>query len=414
MLWRPAFALVVGAVVITPGATWAADLELPAPGKQDSAELCAVLGCLPDRLKTSAVPGDVDNTEVVLVGMDGAGRPARVQVEQRLVLSGSGDYVVRERGPARAATALVDGEDPPITKFGAVVWQGFTPGARRLGALLTLDPELEQARLPLSVSISFHSADGGPARALDPGGLVPAAGSVVLRIENRTTQPAELPAARDAAASDLAGPLDRARGHAVAPAADRLPTSGGALPASIRVSGPGRVVSTSNVPLRVTGRLSVAGDAGGLRGPGTSADGDISGTLASGAVEIVRPVKGPGRLDLALDVVPVLDPRSLQPPGGAASWQAWALTRPDPTARRAALDLLIQVAATGARAASYSPYLGADLPGTGTTTYRYAFAPSDPTAIRPLALTPQKGPIALVVLAFFLLVGNAALIWRQS
>ena len=414
MPWRPAIALVGAAVVMMPGAAWAADLELPAPGQQDSPELCAVVGCLPDRRKTSAVPGDVDNTEVVLVGMDGAGRPTRVQVEQRLVLSGSGDYVVRERGPARAATALVDGEDPPVTKFGAVVWQGFTPGDRRLGALLTLDPELEQARLPLSVSVTFRPADGGTTRALDPGGQVPAAGSVVLRIENRTTQPTELPSAGDATASDLAGPLDRARGVAGAPAGGRLPSTAGVLPASVPVVAPGRFLGTSTVPLRVTGRLTVAGDPGGLRGPGTSAAGDISGTLAGGAVELVRKVDGAGRVDLALAVVPVLDPRSLQPPGGAASWQAWALTRPGPAARRAALDLLVQVAAIGARAASYSPYLGADLPGTGSTTFRYSFAAADPTAVRPLGLTPKKGPIALVLLAFSLLIGNAVLIWRQS
>jgi len=413
MPWRPAIALVGAAVVMMPGAAWAADLELPAPGQQDSPELCAVVGCLPDRRKTSAVPGDVDNTEVVLVGMDGAGRPTRVQVEQRLVLSGSGDYVVRERGPARAATALVNGEDPPVTKFGAVVWQGFTPGDRRLGALLTLDPELEEARLPLSVSVTFRPADGGPVRALDAGGQVPAAGSVLLRIENRTTQPTELPSARDANASDLAGPLDRARGIAGALAGGRLPSTAGVLPASVPVIAPGRVLGTSTVPLRVTGRLTVAGDHGELRGPGTSPAGDISGTLAGSAVELVRPVSGPGRVDLALDVVPVLDPRSLQPPD-AASWQAWALTRPDPVARRAALDLLVQVAAIGARAASYSPYLGADLPGTGSTTFRYAFAAADPTEIRPSTLTPQKGPIALVLLAFSLLLGNAVLIWRQS
>ncbi|MCU1672972.1 MAG: hypothetical protein JWN77_1085, partial [Frankiales bacterium] len=76
--------------------------------------------------------------------------------------------------------------------------------------------------------------------------------------------------------------------------------------------------------------------------------------------------------------------------------------------------LLVQVAASGARASSYSPYLGADLPGTGSTVFRYAFAaPETVVAARP-ALQPKKGPIALAALAVLLLLANGALIWRES
>lgn len=64
---------------------------------------------------------------------------------------GEGDYQVRERGPARSARSLSD-LDPPITKFGAVVWQGFSPGSRELAARLVLDPLLEAPRLPLGVT----------------------------------------------------------------------------------------------------------------------------------------------------------------------------------------------------------------------------------------------------------------------
>src|SRR5688572_15709004 len=106
----------------------AEELLLPTPGAaraQQVDALCTAAGGLPDRCRPSVVPGDVQNDEVVLVGLDGSGVPSKVQVEQRLVLRGTGDYAIRERGPARAAVPLTAGEDPPNTKFGAVVWQGF-------------------------------------------------------------------------------------------------------------------------------------------------------------------------------------------------------------------------------------------------------------------------------------------------
>jgi hypothetical protein len=73
--------------------------------------------------------------------------------------------------------------------------------------------------------------------------------------------------------------------------------------------------------------------------------------------------------------------------------------RPPAEQRRAALATLVQVAATGARAASYAPYLGADLPGTGTTVFRYAFAPVEATAAVRAPLEPRPGPIALTGVA---------------
>src|SRR3954471_10581401 len=158
---------VAGALLVTllTAAPALADtIVLPPPGAgaaQDLAVVCnSVVGATPDRCKKSKVPGPVVNDEVVLVGLDGGGRPAKVELEQRLVLTKVGDYVVRERGPARSAVGLVPGSDPPNTKFGAVVWQGFTPGNRKLGARLTLDAGLEAARLPLGVTITY---DGGAA-----------------------------------------------------------------------------------------------------------------------------------------------------------------------------------------------------------------------------------------------------------
>src|SRR5689334_220280 len=185
----------------------AADLVLPSPQAaraQEVTALCAAAGGLPDRCRPSVVPGEVRNDETVLVGLDGAGHPNRVLVDQKLVLEGTGDYAIRERGPARAAAPLIPGDDPPNTKFGAVVWQGFTPGDRKLGARLTLDAGIEAARLPLTVAVSFTPVAGGTARPLEPGGRIPEAGIVTVRLQNVTAQPADLPTALDAAAAPVA------------------------------------------------------------------------------------------------------------------------------------------------------------------------------------------------------------------
>ncbi len=133
-------------VVLAPSPARAAALPLPVPaaGPAQDTTLCQVVGCTPDRLLRSVVPGPVRNDEQVLVSLNGSGAPAQVGLEQRLRLTGKGDYQVRERGPARSARSLSE-LDQPITKFGAVVWQGVSPGSRELAARLVLDPLLERA-----------------------------------------------------------------------------------------------------------------------------------------------------------------------------------------------------------------------------------------------------------------------------
>jgi hypothetical protein len=166
----------------------------------------------------------------------------------------------------------------------------------------------------------------------------------------------------------------------------------------------------------VTGALLLTGTSGAVTGPGTTpVDGGarVEGTLA-GSVELTATADGAGTLDLRLDAAPALDPRLLTPPRGAATWAAWAATRPPGAERKAALDLLVQVAATAARASSYSPYLGADLPGTGSTAFRYAFQAPEVAASAGPALEPKPGPIALASLALLLLLANSALLWRQA
>jgi hypothetical protein len=396
-------------------------IELPVPGAALAQELELVcnplVGGLPERCKKSSVPGPVVNDEVVLVGLGGSGAPSRVQLEQRLLLTKVGDYVIRERGPARSAVPLVPDSDPPNTKFGAVVYQGFTPGNRKLGARLTLDTGLEELRLPLAVTVTFDSAEGP--RPLGPGGRIPGAGTVHVRLENRTAQTADLPTGADVDPGALAGPLDAALHFAQAPPGPRLPSTDTVLPRRLQVSSPISRTGTQFVPLRVTGSLRLTGTTGAIGGPKVSPlpdGGVIAGTLsaAPSSVEFTATVQSAGTLMLDLAVVPTLDPRVLAPPRHFPSWATWARSRPPLAERRAALDLLVATAATGARASSYSPYLGVDLPGTGSTVFRYAFAPADAVAVTKRALQPKQGPIALAGLALLLLLVNGALIWRRS
>ena len=67
-----------------------------------------------------------------------------------------------------------------------------------------------------------------------------------------------------------------------------------------------------------------------------------------------------------------------------------------------------------ARATSYSPYLGADLPGTGTTAYRFSFAEPERLAAARTPLSPKAGALAAAGVALLLLLAHAAPLWRAS
>lgn len=180
---------------------------------------------------------------------------------------------------------------------------------------------------------------------------------------------------------------------------------------------PGVRPGIASVPLRLTGRLLLRGTTGGVTGGGTQpveGGAEVRGTLHDAPARFEVRVDGPGELALDLSAVPALDLRTLVPPDGAPSWRAWAADRPDAAAGRTALDLLVAVAATGARATSFSPYLGADLPGTDRTRFSYAFAPVEQVAAVRAPLQPRPGALALAGLAGLLVLGGAAGVWRQS
>jgi len=402
---------------------YADTVRLPTPeaARVQQQQLISAVGGQVDRLLMSDVPGPVVNNELVRVGLGGDGRVVSVTADQRLSLSGEGDYAIRERGPARSATSL-SSEPPPVTRRGAVVWQGFSPGRRDLAARLTLDPLLEKPHLPLAVAITFTDRDGRQAQ-LAEGGRVPGPGKVTVIVTNTTSQPQVLPTATDADPRVLAPLLDKALAVANRPSPARLPSTDVGLPAALAATGVTRIQASQAVPMRLRGSLRLTGTTGAVQGPATTATTDgatFAGTLggsqpanAGASVTFTVTVQGSGGLLLDLTAVGALNATELAPPDGFSSWARWAAAGPPVAQRKAALDLLVAVAATGARASSYSPYLGADLDGTGATTFTYGFAPARISAVGTAHLEPRWGAIGLAGLAVLLLFVNGALIWRR-
>src|SRR3954453_23454992 len=159
-------------------------IRLPAPVRHVDPLQGVNLGLRPDRLRKSVVPGTASDREDVVVAVGPTGAPAAVTDTQRLVIDGTGNYIVRELGPARAAVGLND-TVPPVLELGTVVWQGFSPGRRELSARLTLDPGVDAARLPTKGPLRLRAPT---ARVRRPGAVsrVPADGTVTVTFANQT------------------------------------------------------------------------------------------------------------------------------------------------------------------------------------------------------------------------------------
>jgi hypothetical protein len=384
---------------------------IPLPVPVHGVPALSGIGLTPDRLLTSTVPGRVDDREDVrvLVGPDGA--PARVTVDQHLELSGAGDYAIRERGPARAAVPVGD-TVPPVLKLGTVVWQGFSPGHRSLAARLTLDAGLEAARLPLAVTLRFRD-HAGHETPLGAGGTAPTDGTLTVTISNQTGAAVTLPTGTAEPAA-LGRALDTLLAAARSPREGPPPAAGSGLLRTL----PGSVTGTASTrvvaPLRVTGTVRVTGPAETVTGPGTTPLPDgarVSGTL-QGSASFTAGMRAGGRVDLDLDVQPWLDPRPLQPPAGHATWSAWAAGSPPARQVASATTLLVTQAAGAARAAEFTPYLGADVRGRAVTTFRYTIAPAAAAPAVRHRVRPRPGAIAAASVAVLAVVVNAALLRR--
>ena len=83
-------------------------------------------------------------------------------------------------------------------------------------------------------------------------------------------------------------------------------------------------------------------------------------------------------------------------------------------ARRAAGNDAATPTNWSCRASSYSPYLGADLEGTGSTSFEVSFAAPERAAARARELTPRWGPISAALAVLLLLLSGGVVLWRRS
>jgi hypothetical protein len=200
----------------------------PPPARSDPIALLGpdANGDLPSR-----APGPVDDDEVVRVGLGPDGSVQSVQVDQRLVIHGVGDFDLKVMGPATDVTAPPEQSPQPGLRIGTVIWQGFSAGRKELVSTVTLRPDDERDRLPLEVRV-----DG-------PGATIVNRTAVPIPLASGATDRAALAALSQAVSAKLAA------GQAPVPGADGIPAT---LPARAAAGTERRPVG---VPMHVTGAV---------------------------------------------------------------------------------------------------------------------------------------------------------------
>lgn len=365
-------------------------------------------------------PGRVSDRERVEVRLGTSGQVEGVRVTQRLTLEGLGDFSFRIPGPVRALEPLEESQSRPGLRRGSVIWQGFVPNRRVLGARMELYPEIEAPRLPLRVSLSIAVA-GTP---ID--GRTPATGPLDLRlsVENATAidtrvssgsaDPAEVAEALDAIRASLDERRRPVPGRAGVPRI--VPVEGDVTTRIVSVQAPIGVRAEIRFP---------PGSVSGLRVRGARRDG--------GSVAFARLLGGglPGRHEIRIagratglelpDVVVTARPAppapsTVAPPDGAPTWAAAAAGQASDG--RAMLDLAMETMWRVARLRVFDAYLGTPDPrGPARSTYVYSLDPALPPAPAG-TVTPPPGlgtfGMALAAVAALALLFAAGLLWAHG
>lgn len=95
----------------------------------------------------------VPNRERVVVGLDEDGTPNSVRVQQTLVLKRLGDYVFAIPAPVLSVLPGPGTGSPPGQRTNQILWQGFSPGTRRLSAIADLRVDESAPLLPVKVHV---------------------------------------------------------------------------------------------------------------------------------------------------------------------------------------------------------------------------------------------------------------------
>jgi hypothetical protein len=331
--------------------------------------------------------------ERVLVSVAPDGEPVSLRVLHRLLLKGTGDYLIVIGAPVEDVRAAAGSDSQPGLRTGQILWSGFSPGRKVLAADAEL--RLKEARefLPLRL------------RAVRQGDRY------ALTVTNSTTV-AEAAYEGRGFPRQLAGVLDRTRRESLA--GERLTTAYASVDGRVRTRKDRPRIAA---PLRVEGALRFpsapeSARGGSVRGRTVS----FSGVLADASPLSLRvDVRGGGGAP-RLHVVarPTSLVRALAPPG-AASWAAAVRRRTIPAGvlMRRVIEARMQLV----RSDQYQAFLSnPDPQSTNRTVYVFKTA-----AARTPKAAPAQGSggrnglvLALAIAGSVLAVGAALVVWAHS
>ena len=340
----------------------------------------------------------VDSAQVVTVGVDDTGRPVTLGVVQRLRLTGQGDYLYSIPAPVLSVVQTPDSASFPGRRQGAILWAGFSPGKRVLGARATLAPRRISRYLPLRVRLQTL-VDGRPLAAGErrSGDL-----SLALTLENVTQTSAP-------AATGRGDP--RALRRALAGARRGVYPPGG-IP--IQVGQPVHALTVPvEAPLVVRGELRLPGGLESAHVVGAELAGNRvtfafrlgDGLALSRTIRLTGRVTAAASPRLRLVATPVAPRRTL-----AAS----AKLGP-----KGLLVLAEKAFLRNARAHQYRTFLLNPGPsGAGHDTGRYVYVTAAPRRAAPARESGSGGGIGALGLALSLVggvvaVGGAAVAWAH-
>jgi hypothetical protein len=370
------------------------------------------------------LPGPVDDEEQVVVSLSTDGSIGRVQVTQRLSLSGTGDFSFKVPGPARTVEVLADSGEQPGLRKGALLWQGFSSGQKLLGARVDLFPGEEAHRLP--IRFSLRMTVGG--RSLEPEATASGPFELTLGIENNSAVPIEVtdaPADPEAVAPLLDEIRKALAGH-------RRPIPGQrGIATSVRVEGQttGKT-KMIEVPFRVEGELRFPiGSMTDVRVDGGETATDARSTVVrfhtqvgGGSTDPFRlrvtgVARGLGLPSLEMTGGPALPlARLLRPPVGR-SWARAVALAPSRVDGRRMVGLAMEVLWQVARLRQFDAYLGnPDIDGSSTSSYTFRLAPVVRVALVPPAGPVRARPVTIVVavLLLALILLGLAMAWAHS
>ena len=325
----------------------------------------------------------ISSTERVRVGVDGSGRPTMLHVDQRLVVSGKGDYELAVGAPVEDVSRGPGSESEPGFRVDQVLWAGFSPGRKVLAANVTLRVAPAAPYLPLRLRLT-REGDG-----------------FSLTVANATTTPV-MSYAGVVRQAEMARLLDATRRSSLAGV--RVTAAFATFLGTVRV--PKQPVPIE-APFRVEGEFRV----------GSGAPVSFSRVLGDGQpLSLTLHAAGTGRPTVHLRGWPAPVVNLLKPPGGA-SWAA--------AVRRHALssrDLLRRLLGTRmrlVRADQYQTFLAdPDADGRSRAVYEYETVSARPPR-RSLATAGSGGGtnMLLVVLAVagaLAAAGGGLVLWARS